>query len=216
MAETTPATKPAAPPASPPKRKGAKTPAAWAKLVRADLQTAVEGVIRAGQHLIEAKEDVGHGNFDAWVESEVKVIGVRSAERLMQIARHPSLSNPTHVSHLPSAWGTLAELARIPAPALEKKLADGSVFPEMERKDAQKLVRLVNNEQTGMPVSNESHARSNEPRSIPAPSMDFKVCIETLLAIDPEKLTSTTVDLSTMNGDLDLLIDWVERVRKML
>jgi len=44
-----------------------RTPEQWATVVRADLGQAVAGFIAAGQHLIEAKNDIPHGGWEAWV-----------------------------------------------------------------------------------------------------------------------------------------------------
>jgi hypothetical protein len=59
-----------------------------------------------------------------------------TARKLMTIARHPVLSNRSHVNVLPASWGTLYALAtKLPAELLEAKIADGTITPEIERKD---------------------------------------------------------------------------------
>ena len=45
--------------------------------------------------------------------------GPRTAQRLIAIAASPALSNATHVSLLPTAWGTRYELSRLPEEQLE-------------------------------------------------------------------------------------------------
>jgi len=53
-----------------------------------------------------------HGEFGAMCESKLP-FSDRTAQRLMAIAEDPRLSNPTHVSYLPSSWGTLYELTKL-------------------------------------------------------------------------------------------------------
>jgi hypothetical protein len=57
----------------------------------------------------------------------------RTAQRLMKIAEHPVLSNATHVSHLPTSWGTLYELSKATPKLLEAKIQDGTITPRLER-----------------------------------------------------------------------------------
>jgi hypothetical protein len=64
----------------------------------------------------------------------------RTAQRLMAIAEHPSLSNPTHVSVLPASWGTLYELSKIDGCTVEKLIQAGRIYPELERKDISALL----------------------------------------------------------------------------
>jgi hypothetical protein len=52
-------------------------------------------------------------------------VTARTAQRLMKIARHPVLGKAAHVQFLPSAWGTLYELTKLPEPTLRAALADG-------------------------------------------------------------------------------------------
>jgi hypothetical protein len=68
--------------------------------------------------LIEAKGKVEHGDWLKLVEE--LPFGERRAQRLMEIARHPILSNPTHGSFLPPSWRTLYELSRLDEPVPKK------------------------------------------------------------------------------------------------
>src|SRR5437868_257594 len=95
-----------------------------------------EGVacfVKAGQTLVEAKEQLPYGEFGRMV-SAMLPFSWRTANRLMAIAHHQILSNSTHASNLPPSWATLYDLTRIPLPILEAALADGRIHPGMERK----------------------------------------------------------------------------------
>ena len=64
----------------------------------------------------------------------------RMAASLMEIARHPVISNGTHASHLPPAWTTLYDLTKVPTPRLEAKIKDGTINPQMEPADVKELL----------------------------------------------------------------------------
>lgn len=116
-----------------------RTPEQWATVIRADLARAVEGIIAAGLHLIEAKQQFPHGEWLPWVERELP-IKPRTAQQLMEIAGHTVLANTRHVTHLPSHWSTLYELAQLDPPWLERAIERGEVHPELERRQARELV----------------------------------------------------------------------------
>jgi hypothetical protein len=110
----------------------------WVEVIRADLGRAVEGIIAAGKHLQEAKREVGRGN---WLPLLERVgIEARTAQMLMTIAGHPVISNAKHCFAFPPSWGTLAQLARLDDEALEAAIKDGTVRPDMTRKDAMALL----------------------------------------------------------------------------
>src|SRR5262245_46474062 len=114
------------------KEVGARSADEWAQIIRSDLAHAVEGIIAAGRHLKEAKDDVGYGEWLPLLGT--LPLGERTAQRLMKIAANEALANPTHVSHLPASWGTLAELAKLPPKFLEAKIVNGTITPDLERK----------------------------------------------------------------------------------
>jgi Protein of unknown function (DUF3102) len=110
----------------------------WAEVIRADLRRSVESVIAAGRHLREAKEQVDHGEWTPLLDR----IGISggTARKLMAIAADPVISDRSHVNVLPPSWGTLYALSLVPDDILKKKIADGTITPEMERKEAEALV----------------------------------------------------------------------------
>jgi hypothetical protein len=112
----------------------------WAKRISVACQTATESIIETGKLLIEAKRELDHGEFTKMVEDHLPFTP-RTAERLMKIAEHPVISNPTHGSHLPPSWRTLSELALLPAKIVLARIADGTINPKMERKDVAKLTK---------------------------------------------------------------------------
>jgi len=112
---------------------GSKITAAW--------QKSVEGILEAGKLLIQAKA-VLPGEFERMVKQQCP-FGIRTAQRLMQIAANPALSDATHVSCLPSSWGTLAELAKFEPAELSHAIGNHWIKPETKREDVAPLRQRV-------------------------------------------------------------------------
>lgn len=103
-------------------------------------QAAVESIISTGEQLIEAKEDL-KGQKGAWGKlCDELPFGERTAQRLMEIARDPRLTDTTHVSVLPPSWGTLYELTKLDDKTFKAAMAKGTIHPGMERKDVETLL----------------------------------------------------------------------------
>jgi hypothetical protein len=110
-----------------------------AKMITAAWQKGVESIVETGDRLIEAKGELEHGSFEAMVQTKLP-FGPDTARMLMAIARHPVISKPEHVRVLPPSWGTLYQLTKLPDPLLTAKIKDGTITPELERKDVPKLL----------------------------------------------------------------------------
>jgi hypothetical protein len=114
----------------------------FAEAITASWQQAVHSIIRTGRLLIKAKKD-HPGKFGKLFDADNPKklpFGPRTAQRLMAIADHPILSDPTHVSHLPPSWGTLDRICQIPDPELKAMLADGTIHPDTQRKDVEEII----------------------------------------------------------------------------
>jgi hypothetical protein len=119
----------------------ADLPQQWANTINGHLKTSVESIFAMGRDLIAAKKQVGHGPwltmFLGRPDSVAKPIRFHesTAQRIMAVARHRELSNTAHVQVLPPSWGTLYELTKVPELALRKALTNGTIRPEMERRE---------------------------------------------------------------------------------
>jgi hypothetical protein len=98
-------------------------------------QGAVESIIETGRRLIEAKDRIEHGGWLPTVG--LLPFSEQTARKLMQIARHPDLSNRAHVRDLPASWGTLSVLAQLPPGEIPKRIEAHEITPELERATAQ-------------------------------------------------------------------------------
>lgn len=96
----------------------------------------VENILERGRVLIEAKDELEHGSWEATIKRH---FSQQTAHRLMTIAKHPILSNHAHARDLPPFWMTLYELTKLPDDILLAKLKDGSIHPKLERKDVRAM-----------------------------------------------------------------------------
>lgn len=106
--------------------------------IKATWQKAVESIIETGRLLIEAKDKLPHGEFQKMINQQLP-FGVRAAQILMAIAKHPVIGNAKHVSHLPPCWGTLYALSSIPDRDLLELIEEGRITPETTRNDVKKF-----------------------------------------------------------------------------
>jgi hypothetical protein len=119
-----------------------KTPKQWARIIRNDVKRLREDVLRLGQHLIEARYDVGPGNFEDWVQRSDLGISLSSASKFMAIAAHPTISQALSTSKVfPQSYEALYSLTQLPPSTLQLAIEAGDVRPDMTTKDAQTLVR---------------------------------------------------------------------------
>ncbi len=107
----------------------------WARRIGAAWGSVLENVLATGRTLVEAKEALPHGEFEAMVAADLP-FSARSARMLMTIAQDGRLLNRKHVSVLPPSWGTLYELTKLDDQTFEAAVETGAIRPDMERKDA--------------------------------------------------------------------------------
>jgi hypothetical protein len=64
-----------------------------------------------------------------------------TAHKLMQIAGDKRLTNVSQGKHLPPSWTTLYELTKLDDDTFDQKLRDGSINPDIQRKDVARANR---------------------------------------------------------------------------
>lgn len=109
--------------------------------IKAAWNKQVESIIATGKLLAQTKAELGHGRFtDIFNEGKLP-FKQRTAECLMEIAKHPILSNPQHVAILPPHWGTLHRMAAdIEEDQLEELLENGTINADTEREEIEKII----------------------------------------------------------------------------
>lgn len=94
----------------------------------------MKAILEVGRLLAEAKEALPHGAFGRMIDTDLPFTA-RTAQMLMAIGADPRITNAKYVSHLPASWGTLYELTKLDDKTFDEKLADGTIRPDMMRRD---------------------------------------------------------------------------------
>lgn len=115
----------------------ARSAESYAEQTMPHLSAAVEEFVAVGRIAIEAKAALPHGEFGRYCQ--LIDMTPSTIQRFMTIARNPAISNAAHVRHLPSAWGTLAEIARLDPEDIEEAIAAGDITPATTRRDVREL-----------------------------------------------------------------------------
>jgi N6-adenosine-specific RNA methylase IME4 len=117
----------------------------WAERISAAWQSSITGILETGRLLTAAKAALPHGEFELLVTNELP-FKPTTARRLMAVWKDQRLSNGAHVHVLPPHWGTLYEMTKLSDESFEEKLRDGTIHPEMQRKDLSRERRILSRE----------------------------------------------------------------------
>ena len=126
----------------------------WAARISAAWQKSVDSIIETGHLLLAARADpkMQHGEWGTMVESDLP-FNRHTAHKLMQIAGDKRLTNVSQGKHLPPSWTTLYELTKLDDATFDQKLRDGSINPDMQRKDVARENRTLSRARAGRPSS---------------------------------------------------------------
>jgi len=155
----------------------------WAARITECWRSSVEGILRAGRLLIEAKADLPHGEFGAMCARDLP-FSERTAQRLMAIGQDNRLSNPTHVSLLPASWGTLYELTKLSDDEFTEAVQQHVIRPDMLRGEAE-LIRPLTHRIPSSDGGVEKHGDLGQTRSESPGALDRIVGV----APDPSEAT---------------------------
>jgi hypothetical protein len=110
----------------------------WSIVIAQAWQQSVVAVFEAGNLLLTARNQLLPSEFKLMCSQKLP-FSYGTAIKLMRISSNPILADKSHVKQLPASWGTLYELATLPAPDLERALSSGLVTPRTERKEIEAL-----------------------------------------------------------------------------
>ena len=125
------------------------------------LKKSVEGIIEAGRVLIEAKNELEHGQFTDWVVRELRLwhpkgrksrSGPAQSQILMFLTRNEVISNASHWHAFPPSSRTLWELTQIrPKQRLLELIANGTINSGLTREEAVALRHRTSQERSRAP-----------------------------------------------------------------
>jgi hypothetical protein len=144
-----------------------------------------------------------YGEFLKMIEHDLPFTA-STAQRLMKIAADPRMTNAARAQLLPSAWGTLYELTKLPTETFEQAAASGAIHPEMTRKDASRLVNVSITHERRPPV--RYVMREGGPSPLPASlRIETEEAAPLSLLDKLERLENVVVGLSSevlQHGDI--------------
>lgn len=112
----------------------------WASRIADRWHDSVQAIFDVGNLIAEAKAALPQGDF-LTLSRKMLPFSARTAQRFMAIAADERLSDATRVSLLPAHWGTLYEITRLDDAQLERRFTDGTICPDMDRKDISTAVK---------------------------------------------------------------------------
>jgi hypothetical protein len=164
----------------------------WPSRIAGAWTKAAAAILETGKLLNEAKRALAHGEFTRMLQSSDLPFSERTAQRLMAIARHPILSNPTHMSLLPPAWSTLSALCQLPGETLRLKFEGGAIHPGLRRAEVREWTQIVQEVSDGLPGA-VGAARPLLEKTGDAPKVDDRPNLDT---------TTPTERLSPGSGEV--------------
>ena len=105
-----------------------RTRAQWAAMIRGLQRKTAQSLIAIGRALTQAKREIGHGQWLAMLETDLK-IRPRLAQHLMQLASSPAFAKTSNLTHLPTVLSALAELAEAPEDIIDQHIKTGAINP---------------------------------------------------------------------------------------
>lgn len=112
----------------------------WAELIATAWRQSVDGILNAGQLLIQARDSLEHGEWLDLIKEKLP-FRARTAQMLIKIAKDERLTKAKHIALLPPHWATIHEITNLDDQLFEEKIADGTIRPDMERRDIAQTVK---------------------------------------------------------------------------
>jgi len=158
----------------------------FAEKINTAWQHSIDSIFEVGGLLKAAKTELPHGAFQNMVTSRCP-FGLRTAQTLMSVASHPTLSKAQFVAHLPSSWGTLAELARFNPQELDHAIESDWVNPEITRSKARQIL-FRTRKALGTALSVPTTRPARKVATLQRPSVSFIAVLERALIDDLEEI----------------------------
>lgn len=109
------------------------TRAEFAADIRRNWLNALEATVQVGRRLIEAKETLPHGEYEAMIEQDLP-FKASTARKLREVAAFVD-SNKIPLEQLPDAYSTVYAIATMPEKQLREALDQGVIRPDVTREE---------------------------------------------------------------------------------
>jgi len=139
----------------------------WAEVINADWRKSIESIIQTGRDLIAAKADLPDGQFGRMIADDL-LFKHNMANKLMRIARHPSITDCSASNKLPSSWTVLAELVTLSASDFSDAKAKGLIGSDTTARFARAVSDTYNDVS---PIKKKDQSKA----TLPTPSEAKKI-----------------------------------------
>lgn len=141
--------------------------------IRGLLKSASENIIETGLELIDAKESVGHGKFEQWLDSQFG-LGERTARKMMAVGRQFKTAQYADLQLAPSALYLLAE-PKTPEKVREKFIAKAKT-EEVTHKEVKNAIDKTKQAKKKKPAVKKAKKEAPPKKPPPPPENhdDFK------------------------------------------
>jgi hypothetical protein len=107
----------------------------FADLIDTSWRKGAAAIIETSRLILDAQSELDRDVFESLLKH--LVCGASAGRKLLRIAKNSIIC--AHGHKLPPSWTTIYELTKLDDEILNTKLADGTIHPGMERKDATAL-----------------------------------------------------------------------------
>ena len=178
----------------------------------------LENGIQIGQHLQEAKEQVGHGNFGQWCEENLNY-DQRTANRFMKLAveygdENGLLANSTTLSNL--SISNALSLLKVPEEDREQFVAEHDV-EDMKNKELEEEIRKLKEEKSTLEEEVEQVAKDRT--EVNGKLADAVAEVESLkakLAVATNELEPDQEEIEKLKADLKKEAARADKLTKQL
>ena len=108
----------------------------FADLINTSWRKGAPAIIETSRNILDAQAELDRDVFESLTRRHLDC-GASVARKLLCVAKNPIIC--AHGHKLPPCWTTIYELTKLEDDVLKAALADGTIHPGMERKDATAL-----------------------------------------------------------------------------
>jgi hypothetical protein len=148
---------------------GWKSRSEWANIINASIANVADSIIRAGQYMIDAKEQILHGEWKEFCQLDLH-ISTDYAAKYISIANQ--FGNTDDRRYLPPAVTTLYALARMEPAQLERAQDEHLITPELTEGEVKKIVQKYSESEATTFKKKKEKKEESPPQGIDQPTQE--------------------------------------------